>query len=400
MHATPDNPQGLPRGTMLLLACASALGPVAMQILLPAIPQLRGAFGIDAGTAQLTLSLSMLAIALSQLFCGPLADRFGRKTTIQWGIVLAFIGSVLCIIAPTIETLIAGRIVQAAGGAVGLVVARAIVRDTCPADEAGSRISTLVMFMVVMPMLSPAVGGELLVRFDWHSVFWLVGILSLLLFVLLQFRLTETLRQPVPFSGIGAMFRGFASLLHSRVFRGYAFSLACISVMFFSFIGAVPEIMISVMDRPPNEYGYYFIMVPASFILGNKVSQHISRRMGVQRMTELGSTLALAGIVIAIGLQLAGLLHPLALFLPIALTTFGNGLSMPNAQAAAINEFPERAGAASGLTGFLQMGFAAVAAQLVALIFNGTAYPLLLLMLVAATLSHLGFVSARSARVQ
>lgn len=396
MTETHDSSRALPRGTILLLAVASALGPVAMQILLPAIPQLRQAFAIDAGTAQLTLSLSMVSIAVATLFYGPLSDRYGRKPVILGGIVLTFIGSVLCSLAPTIETLIAGRIVQAAGGAVGLVVARAVVRDAYPADQAASMISTLVMFMVVMPMLSPAVGGELLVRFDWHSVFWLVGGLSLVLLALLTIRLPETLRQPVHFTGLGSMFRGFAMLLRSRVFRGYAFSLAFISVMFFSFIAAVPEIMISVMDRPPNEYGYYFIMVPACFIMGNNISRMVSRRMGPQRMTELGSILAITGIVLALALQLAGLLHPLALFMPIALTTFGNGLAMPSAQAAAINEFPDRAGSASGLTGFLQMGFAAIAAQLVALIFNGTAFPLLLLMLCAAILSLIGFRSSRT----
>ncbi|MGM0633425.1 MAG: multidrug effflux MFS transporter [Pseudomonadota bacterium] len=395
MTAYPSSRRTLPRGTILLLAATSALGPVAMQILLPAIPILREQFGVDTGTAQLTLSLSMISIAIAQLFYGPLSDRFGRKPVIQCGILLTLVGSVLCILAPTIETLIAGRIVQAAGGAVGLVVARAIVRDAYPAEEAASMIATLVMFMVVMPMLSPAVGGELLVRFDWHSVFWLVGGFCLLLLVLLHFRLPETLGERTPLHGIVSLFRGFAVLLRSAVFRGYAFSLAFISVMFFSFIAAVPEIMITVLGRPPDEYGYYFIMVPASFILGNNTARLISRRMGAHRMTELGSLLAIAGISLALALQLLGPMHPLSLFMPIALTTFGNGLSMPNAQAAAINQFPDRAGAASGLTGFLQMGFAAVAAQLVALIFNGTAYPMLLLMLTAAILSFLGFRSSR-----
>jgi len=379
----------LPRGMILLLAAASALGPVAMQILLPAIPVLRESFAVTTATAQLTLSLSMFSIAVATLVYGPLSDRFGRKPVILWGIILTIIGSALCIVAPNIELLIAARIVQAAGGAVGLVVARAIVRDVYPADQAGSIIATLVMFMVVLPMMSPAVGGELMVRFDWHSVFWLVGIMAVLLFIALAARLPETLAQPVYFSGAGDMLRTFAHLLQSRVFRGYALSLAFISVMFFSFISAAPEIMISVLDRPPTEYGYYFILIPASFILGNNVARHISRRIGVIRMMSIGTELAVAGVALALLLQLTGLHHPLALFLPISLTTFGNGLSMPNAQAGALNEFPALAGSASGLTGFLQMGFAAVAAQLVALIYNGTVYPLLILMLVSAVLSLL-----------
>jgi len=380
-------PAALPRGMILLLAAASALGPVAMQILLPAIPILRESFAVPTATAQLTLSLSMLAIALATLVYGPLSDRYGRKPVILCGIVLTIIGSILCILAPTIELLIAARIVQAAGGAVGLVVARAIVRDVYSADQAGSIIATLVMFMVVLPMLSPAVGGELMVRFDWHAVFWLVGIMSMILFVALAIRMPETLKKPVYFTGVGDMLRTFARLLQSHVFRGYALSLAFISVMFFSFISAAPEIMVSALGRPPTEYGYYFIMIPASFILGNNVARQISRRIGVIRMMNVGTQLAVVGVTLALLLQFVGLHHPLALFLPIALTTFGNGLSMPNAQAGAINEFPELAGSASGLTGFLQMGFAAIGAQLVALIYNGTVYPLLILMLVSAILS-------------
>lgn len=381
----------LPRGLILLLAAASALGPVAMQILLPAIPVLRESFSVTTATAQLTLSLSMFSIAVATLVYGPLSDRYGRKPVILWGIVLTIIGSGLCIVAPSIELLIAARIVQAAGGAVGLVVARAIVRDVYPADQAGSIIATLVMFMVVLPMMSPAVGGELMVRFDWHAVFWLVGIMAALLFLALAARLPETLEKPVYFTGVADMLRTFLRLLHARMFRGYALCLAFISVMFFSFISAAPEIMISVLGRPPTEYGYYFILIPASFILGNNVARHISQRVGVIRMMTIGTELAVVGVALALVLQLLGLHHPLTLFLPIALTTFGNGLSMPNAQAGAINEFPELAGSASGLTGFLQMGFAAVGAQLVALIYNGTVFPMLILMLVSAILSLLCF---------
>jgi DHA1 family bicyclomycin/chloramphenicol resistance-like MFS transporter len=184
-----DIPRSLSRGLILLLAAASALGPVAMQIMLPAIPVVRERFMVTTGTAQLTLSLSMLSIAIATLIYGPLSDRYGRRPVMLTGICITVFGSLLCMLAGSIEWLILGRIVQAAGGAVGLVLARAIVRDVYPADEAAGIIATLVMVMVVMPMLSPAVGGELLVRFDWHSVFWVVGGLSLFLLALLLCKL-------------------------------------------------------------------------------------------------------------------------------------------------------------------------------------------------------------------
>jgi DHA1 family bicyclomycin/chloramphenicol resistance-like MFS transporter len=132
-------------------------------------------------------------------------------------------------------------------------------------------------------------------------------------------------------------------------------------------------------------------------MLGNSIARQFSH-LGINRLITLGASLGVIGIVCAIGLQLIGLRHPLALFMPVALAVLGNGITLPNAQAAAINEFPQFAGTASGLTGFLQMAFSAVAAQLVAVIFNGTVYPLLTMMLLAS-LASLGFFLA-STRVR
>jgi DHA1 family bicyclomycin/chloramphenicol resistance-like MFS transporter len=381
----------LSKGLILLLAMVSALGPVAMQILLPAIPIIKDSFTVSTAVAQLTLSLSMAAIAVATLAYGPLSDRYGRKPVLVAGMIITIIGSILCVLAPSIELLIAGRIVQAAGGAVGMVVARAIVRDVYDAREAASVIATLVMVMVVMPMLSPAVGGELMVRLDWHSVFVLVAIISALLLGLLVYALPETLREPVIFTGVGDMLRSYQALMRVRVFQGYSLSVAFVSVVFFSFIAAAPEIMVSVFERPATEYGYYFIIIPLGFMIGNYVTRYYGRKFGIQRMIDYGSQISLAGIGLAIILQLLGLHHPAALFLPIAVAIFGNGITLPNAQAGAINAAPHMAGSASGLTGFMQMAFSAVAAQAVALIFNGTVYPMLVLMLVASAISLVSF---------
>lgn len=367
------------------------MGPVAMQILLPALPVIKDDFTVSTDVAQLTLSLSMLAIAIGTLTYGPLSDKYGRKPVMIVGLIITLIGSLFCLFANSIITLIIGRFVQAFGGAVGLVLARAIVRDVYGAEQAARVIATLVMVMVVLPMMSPAVGGELMSRFGWHSVFVVIAFLSLAIMLLMGKGLPETLQEPVPFEGIKAMLATFIRLLSSRVFSGYAFCVTFVSVVFFSFISAAPEIMVSVLNRPPTEYGYYFIMIPAGFMIGNYVARHFGHSMGMDRMIGLGAAIALGGITLAVVLQLAGLHQPVALFAPISLAVFGNGITLPNAQAAAINEFPKFAGSASGLTGFLQMAFSAVAAQLVAIIFNGTIYPLLTLMFCASLASMLCF---------
>lgn len=377
----------LSKRLIVLLAAASALGPAGMQILLPALPVIQSDFSVSNDVAQLTLSLSMLAIAFGTLVYGPLSDKYGRKPIMLLGILITVAGSIFCYLADSIFWLIVGRFVQAFGAAVGLVLARAIVRDVYGAEEAARVIATLVMVMVVVPMMSPALGGELMQRFGWESVFIVVAIASLLIFAFMVFGQPETLVTPVPFEGIGSMLRTFASLFESRAFCGYAFCVTFVSVVFFSFISAAPEIMVSVLNRPATEYGYYFVLIPLGFMVGNYVARHFGRSKSIDEMIATGATIAVGGIILAIVLNLIGLSHPLTLFVPISIAVFGNGITLPNAQAAAINEFPQYAGSASGLTGFLQMAVSAIAAQLVAFIFNGTVYPLLILMLLASLLS-------------
>ena len=381
----------LSKRMIILLAAVSALGPVGMQILLPALPVIKQKFYVTNDVAQLTLSLSMLAIAIGTLVYGPLSDKFGRKRVMLVGIIITIFGSIVCFVADSIMLLISGRFIQAFGGAVGLVLARAIVRDVYGPEEAARVIATLVMVMVVLPMMSPALGGELMQRFGFESVFIVIAFASAIAFVFLFLWLPETLAKPVPFEGVKSMLMTFSKLFASKVFCGYAFCVTFVSVVFFSFISAAPEIMVSVLKRPPTEYGYYFIMIPAGFMTGNYVARHYGRTISIDNMIAIGASIGVFGIVLALILQTLGMSSPVALFLPIALAVFGNGITLPNAQAAAINEFPEYAGTASGLTGFLQMAVSSVAAQAVALIFNGTVYPLLGLMLVASIISLLIF---------
>ncbi|MBS24066.1 MAG: hypothetical protein CMQ28_00305 [Gammaproteobacteria bacterium] len=390
----------LSKQLIVLLAATSALGPAGMQILLPALPVIQADFSVSNDVAQLTLSLSMLSIAIGTLVYGPMSDKYGRKPIMLLGIFIAIIGSIFCYLADSIGWLIAGRIVQAFGGAVGLVLARAIVRDVYDAEESARVIATLVMVMVIAPMMSPALGGEMMKYFGWESVFLVVASASLIIFVFLILRQPETLVTPVPFKGVGSMLRTFASLLESRAFCGYAFCVTFVSVVFFSFISAAPEIMVSVLNRPPTEYGYYFVLVPIGFMIGNYITRHFGRSISIDSMIVMGSAIAIGGIMLAIVLTILGINHPLALFVPVSIAVCGNGITLPNAQASAINEFPQYAGSASGLTGFLQMTVSAVAAQFVALIFNGTAYPLLITMLLASVISLFLFrwgVPARTA---
>jgi DHA1 family bicyclomycin/chloramphenicol resistance-like MFS transporter len=382
-------------GFMALLAAMTALAPMSLQIFVPALPAIQAHFAVSTGTAQLALSLSILANAVAALSYGPLSDRFGRRPVVLAGMAMFIAGSVLCALAPTIGVLIVGRVVQAGGGAAGMVIARAIVRDLYERDQAASMIAYLTMAMVVAPMLSPSVGALLLDLFDWRAIFVAVTGLGFLLVWGAQQRLRETRAGGSGGAGWSDLLSGTAALVRSRPFVAYVLQSAFAISVFFSFVAGAPYYMIDVLHRPATEYGLWFIVVSLGFMAGNFAAAQLTRRIGLDRMVLIGTWLVLLGILLAAGLALGGLWTPAALFGPMMLATFGNGLAIPNAQAGAISVDPVLAGTASGLSGFTQMLIAALVSQAVGVLQNGTPYPMLGFMVGGAVISLLGFVLPR-----
>jgi DHA1 family bicyclomycin/chloramphenicol resistance-like MFS transporter len=365
-----------PVAFLLVLVAITAIGPMAMQIFIPAIPAIQAGFAVSPGTAQLTFSLSTFAMAVATLVYGPLSDRFGRKPVVIGGLVVFLVGSVMCAMAPTVGSLILGRIVQAAGGAAGFVLARAIVRDLYGRDRSAEMIAYLTFAMVVVPMVSPAVGGFLTDRLGWRAIFvvgTLVGAATLWGVVA---RLSETASRD---GGQAGMLRGIRRLLRIPAFQGYALQGAFSMSLFFSFLAGAPFIVVQVLGLPATEYGLMFILVSGAFMIGNLLAARISSRVGLDRMTLIGAVTLLELLtILVLGLGL------LTLFLPMTLIGFAQGLALPNTQAGAVSVEPQLAGAASGLSGFLQMTMAAIFAQLVGVLQDGTAWPTLLAMLLCA----------------
>ena len=353
------------RGFFIALVAVTTLGPLSMQILAPALPIIQRDFGVAGGTAQLALSVSMWAIALSTLAYGPLSDSFGRRPVMIVGLAVFLVGSLLCALAPNIWILIVGRAVQAAGGTAGMVIARAIVRDVYAEEKVAGVIAYLTMAMVVAPMLAPAIGGVLTEAMGWPAIFGFAGLVGIPVMLLVVSRLAETHGVPAGHRGVGGMLGAFAMLLRSPAYRSYAFHGAFALASFFALVAGAPHIMVNVLDRPVSEYGYYFIVISLSFMAGNYVSARIHRRVGIDRMILIGSLIALGGVAVAAVLAMTGVWHPLAIFAPSTVIVFGNGLTMANAQAGALSVHLRSAGTASGLSGFLQMAIAGVFAQAV-----------------------------------
>lgn len=365
-----------PRLPVVLLVLITALGPTSLQIFVPALPVIQAAFGTSAARVQLVLSLSVLAMAVSTLFYGPLADRYGRRPVLVLGLVLFVAGSLLCTLAPTLELLVVGRVVQAIGGASGFVLIRTMVADLYRRDETARVLATVTMAMVVGPMVAPAVGAFLTDLWGWRAIFLAMTVAGGVLLPFAARRLPETLRPGTERSEIGALLMGFVHLLRSPRFCGYAFCLAFSVSIFFSFISAAPYLMVNVLGRSVTEYGFYFMFISASFVVGNYCTRRWAAQWSLDRLAVLGSVVALVAALSLAALALLRVWTPLALFLPAAVAGFANGLSIPAAQAGAVSVDPERGGTASGLAGFIQMFLASLVTQGVGMVQNDTPYPM------------------------
>jgi DHA1 family bicyclomycin/chloramphenicol resistance-like MFS transporter len=385
-------PAPVSAGFMVLLAAMTALGPLSLQIFVPALPAIQADFGVSPGIAQLALSLSILANAVAALSYGPLSDRFGRRPAVMAGLVMFVVGSILCSTAPTIGLLILGRTVQAAGGVAGMVIARAIVRDLYDRDRAASMIAYLTMAMVVAPTLAPSIGALILALGGWREIFVAVTAIGCLLALATWQRLRETRARSWGSAGWSGLLSGAGTLLRSGAFVGYVLQSAFAISTFFAFVAGAPYYMVDILGRPATEYGLWFIVVSVAFMAGNFGAARLTPRIGLDRIVLLGSALVLLGALLAAGLLIRGPWTPGALFGPMMLVTFGNGLAIPNAQAGAVSVDPVLAGTASGLSGFTQMLVAALVSQAVGMLQNGTPWPMIGFMVGCAAISLLGFV--------
>ena len=384
------------RPSLGILIAVTALGPMALNIFIPSMPGMVVVFGTDYGTIQLTLTLYLFGVAIAQLFMGPLSDRFGRRPVLLAGIGLFLAGSLAAALAQSVEMLIAARIVQAVGGCAGLVLGRAIVRDTHDREESASMIGYITMAMVVAPMIAPLLGGYLDHWFGWRATFFTVLGVGVIVLGLACLLLHETHHDRHLGDGPLAMLRGFPLLLRDGAFAGYALNVSFTTAVFFAFLAGAPYIMIEIMDRPTNEYGLYFMFMATSYMAGNFLSGRLSTRIGADRMILSGSLLALASVGLLTTVALTTEMTPLFLFAPVMLGGLGNGLSLPSATASAISLRPELAGTASGLTGFLQMMVGALATLLVGKLQDDTVFPMVAVMSSAAIIAFLGYGLARA----
>ena len=377
------------------LVGVTLIGPLSVHLFFPALPFVRRAFAVEAGTAQLAFSLSMLAMAAGTLVYGALADRIGRLPTLIGGLALFSGGAAIGALAPSIELLIAGRVLQGLGAACGVVLARTMVSDVYGEDRLPQMIAYLTTAYVLGPMLAPAIGGGLADTLGWQSIMTVPAVFGLATILLAVIVIGETRPGAVPGPRTG-LARGFARLLGRRRFVFHMLNPAFGSATFMSANAGAAYLMVETLGTSGTEYGLWFALGPAGFMLGNFLSGRASGRLSAPFLIVTGTAITLAG-ALALATPAVGFgLSPAALFVPILILSVGQGLSMPQAQAAAMSAVPELTGTASGIVVFAQFLMSALLTQLVAAFHDGTPLPTVAVAVGAAAASLLfGLLSVR-----
>jgi MFS transporter, DHA1 family, multidrug resistance protein len=376
---TPDSPTLL-RRILPVLIVISMIGPLALNILQPSLPGLAIAMNTTREQVQLALSLFLAAQAVSQLFIGGLADRYGRRPVLLVSLGLYVAASVAATFATSILLLVLARALQAIGSTAGLTISRTVVRDLAPRETAASMIGYVTMGMVIAPLVAPALGGFLDDAFGWRAIFMVCAALGVVGAIAALWRMPETRPADIKGQTTAEMLARSREVIVNARFRGYALGASFTSAVFFTFLGGAPYLVIENMGMPKTAYGLWFITLSVGYMIGNFCSGRFSTRFGIDRMIRIGNVLGTVGVTAMLVLALMGIMHPAAIFLPNFLMSIGNGFLLPNAVAGAVSVDPKAAGAASGVTGFLQMGMGAVGSYVAGLVTTTSSVPLAAMM--------------------
>lgn len=389
---------------VFLLGALTAVGPFTTDTYLPSMPAIRAHFDVDMAAVQLTLSLAFFGGAVGQLFYGPLSDRFGRRPLLMGGLALYVLASIGCILAQSIEQLIAARFLQVFGSIAAPVLARAMVRDLHEREAAARMLSLMGMVLGLGPILAPIIGGVLQAQFGWRASFYFITGFGLVLLLAVAVGLGETLRsKDVTALQPTRLVETFGHLLTSRVFVGYTLVNCFLFGGLGAYLSGVSFVILQVLQVPTRYFGLVFGMVMIGNILGYIVSGRVVMRLGLDRTLRWGvAGVACAGTLLA-ALAFGGVVHVAALVGPMAIYMFCFALSGPQAIAGALTPFPRAAGAASSLMGFFQSLSSAAVGMGVAVFYDGTPRALagfVCLMGVMTLIAHRVFVNRIPAEVR
>lgn len=346
-----------------LLALITFSGTLAMHIFVPALPDAAADLDAAVSEMQMTVSLYIFGLAVGQLVYGPLSDRYGRRPVLMAGLVLYTLAGFAALLAPSAHALIAARLFQALGGCAGLVIARAIVRDTSDPNDTARRLAIMNLMVTVGPGLAPIAGGLLVSITGWRSIFVVLCGLGILNF-LLTWRLVPETGGRNADTDMRTLGRNYMRLLGSPSFLGYAIGGGCATTSMYAFIASAPFIFGRDLGRPASETGIYLALLIFGVWLGSMVASRLIGKVPMARLLVGSNLVSVVAAFVFLGAVLSGHLTIWLTVISMVVLTIGVGIASPTALTRAVSVNPTVVGSASGLYGFTQMAVGALCTAL------------------------------------
>lgn len=336
------------RGFAWLLAALVALGPLAIDAYLPAMPEMAEDLGTSLHNIEITLSVFLVGFAAGQLIGGPFSDRFGRRLTILVGLSLFILGSVFIALGSRIELLWVGRVLQAFGGGMGVVNTMAVVRDRYAGSESAKILSQIVTIMMAAPLLAPFIGALLLLVSDWRSIFWFLALYAVLLLILLRRYLPET-RKVQQHAQKQSVWQRYRSVIQNKRAAGFLFAVAFSNAGMFAFLTSSPGVYMGYYQISPTLYPVLFALNIVTLSICNQINIRLLRHHSPANILQRGQSLQLmVGAIMLVLVLLFSL--PIWLLVPQIMIFVGlQGFVVANGMSAVTDEFPYNSATATAL---------------------------------------------------
>jgi MFS transporter, DHA1 family, multidrug resistance protein len=363
--------------TILILGLLSAIGPFSIDMYLPGFPEIARDLHTTVAHISLSLSSFFIGIAFGQLLYGPLLDRFGRKKPLYIGMAAYLAASVGCAFCTTADGLIVIRLLQALGGCVGMVAARAMVRDLFPVEQNARIFSLLMLVVAVSPIVAPTLGGYVTAAFGWQSIFVVLACIALFTIIAIYFSLPQS-RPPDTSLSLKPAFiiRGFVQILKVPQFYTYAFTGSIAAAGLYAYIAGSPYVFMEIFKVTKQHYGWIFAIIAIGLIASSQVNSVLLASFSSEQIIRVALVCqTLTGLLLFFGAQyhLTGLYTTILL---IFIFLCCQGFTFPNSSALCMAPFSKNAGSASALMGAIQLGIGAITSAMVSMLHNGTAMPM------------------------